>query len=253
MRRWSIAMGVLAACGASVAACLPMPHPAAPIRSVTLSESSAAARDCLIVFMPGLGDSPRDFAEHGFLRALAAQGIVCDAIGVEAHLGYYFQRNLPDRLEEDVLAPARRRGYRRIWLAGNSIGGFGCIVTAKHRPELVDGVLAIAPYFPGRQPMRDIERAGGLARWKPDPGRGDYELREIWEWLKGYAVRGADRPPLYLAFGESDRKASAHRLLAAGLPSSHVVRREGGHKWKVWKRLWPELIARAKGDLTRRP
>lgn len=243
-------MGILAALSAGLSACLSVPHPTAPLRTVELTKRD---RDtpCLIVFLPGLGDSPEDFASRGFLGEMKRQGIACDAIGVDAHLGYYFQRNLPARLDEDVLAPARARGYRTIWLAGNSIGAFGCIVAARHRPESVDGILAIAPHFPGRQPMRDIAEAGGLSRWTPDPKRGDYELREIWAWLKGYVGNRESRPPLYLAFGESDRKAEAHRLLAAGLPSSHVVRAEGGHSWKVWKRLWPTLVARAKGDLLR--
>ena len=46
-----------------------------------------------------------------------------DVISVDAHFGYYKNRDLVPRLHDDVITPAQQNGYEKIWLLGVSMGG----------------------------------------------------------------------------------------------------------------------------------
>ena len=49
-------------------------------------------------------------------------------------------------------------------------------------------------------------------------------------------------PRILLAFGEQDRFAATHRLLARALPPSQVFTVPGRHEWKTWKTLWEKML-----------
>src|ERR1043166_3972358 len=71
-----------------------------PLRTLDIPAASQAAR-CLVVFLPGRGDLPEDFFRQGFDRELRAAGSSCEVVAVDAHLGYYFERSIDQRLRED--------------------------------------------------------------------------------------------------------------------------------------------------------
>ena len=48
----------------------------------------------------------------------------------DIHLSYYITRTAIQRLREDVILPARASGYKRISLAGISLGGLGALYHA---------------------------------------------------------------------------------------------------------------------------
>lgn len=223
--------------------CLYRPDPTTvPIRTMPLVKASGGSR-CMVVFLPGRGDQPEDFLRHGFPAALQRKGSRCAMIGVDSHLGYFYDRSIVRRLREDVIAPARAEGIREIWLAGISLGGFGSLLYAREYPEDVSGMVILAPFLGEENVLREIESAGGLAAWSPQEEPGEKDFRRLWLFLKEYTnPLATNPPPLYLGYGTGDRFAKPNGLLAAALPPEHVFTTEGGHTWKAWRRLWDQFL-----------
>jgi S-formylglutathione hydrolase FrmB len=201
--------------------------------------------DTLLVFLPGAFLKPEEFEREGFVRAVRERDLAADVMLVDANVSYYYDQSFVQRLNEDVLAPARQSGYGAIWLVGISIGGFGALTHELSRPGLVDGIVALAPYL-GRRPVgAEIQKAGGLRAWKAPESPSDDEIdRKLWPWLQQYAYPEPARrlPPLYLGYGLADRFAANHRLLADALPEGHVFTTEGGHDWPQWSKLWRHVL-----------
>lgn len=202
--------------------------------------------DTLLIFLPGAYLDPDEFKRQGFVSAVRERDLAADVLLVDANVAYYYDQTFIERLNADVLAPQRARGYRTIWLVGISIGGFGALIHELARPGMVDGIVALAPYL-GRRPLgAEIHKAGGLRTWKaPEGAPPDDELdRKLWPWLQGYAdAKPAEgRPPLYLGYGLADRFEANHRLMAQALPQGRVFTTEGGHDWPQWSRLWRRML-----------
>jgi hypothetical protein len=85
----------------------------------------------------------------------------------------------------------------------------------------------------------EIAHAPGLSQWQPGELAETDEERRIWRYIKS---RHADSRPLYLGFGQRDRFAAAHELLAATLPADSVNVIPGGHDWSTWVRLWENFL-----------
>ena len=236
-----VALGLLSLLGACY-----RPRPATvPLRVLHHDQAGGAHRD-LVVFLPGRGDRPEDFARHGLLALAREGGLAADVLAVDSHLGYYIDRSIVIRLHDDVIAPARARGYERIWLAGISMGALGSILYMQEHPGDIAGAVLLAPYL-GEKPLIDeIEQAGGLRSWKPARfSGGDYQ-RETWRWLQTHYAGPTDTPgshPLWLGYGEKDRFRQSDRLLAAVLPPERVFTAPGGHTWRAWRALWGKLVA----------
>lgn len=191
--------------------------------------------------LPGKGDAGESYAENGVVQRLQAAAPAVEVVTVDAHYGYYRERNLLPRLDEDVLSALRDQGIETIWLVGTSMGGVGSLLMAQEHPELVDGIILVAPYVGRKDTLKSVEEAGGLAAWQPPEDQSNWDV-SLWAWLKGYSDDEA-RPPIYLAYGEQDGGAEAHELIADVLPEGQVFTMEGGHGWKVWNPLWDEMLA----------
>jgi len=197
---------------------------------------------CLVVLLPGRGDGPGVFEEEGFVKELRSRGLDADVEVAGATFGYYAKWTFPERFGTDVVEPAVLRGYRHIWLAGVSMGGFGAAAFATHHAEQFDGVLLIAPYLGDAEVRDEIDRAGGLRSWTPEDATGKRDERALWLWLKDRAAAHEERPALYLGFGNDDGMHGVHRLLAAAMPPSHVFAEPGGHDWPAWRRAWAAFL-----------
>ena len=207
----------------------PIPH--------TWHRTGPERSDTLLVLLPGARDTREDFVTSGFLDVLREHGPAWDAISVEAHLGYYRKQILLDRLEADILAPARERGYRHIWFTGPSLGGFGSLFYPCRRPaDDIRGIIAIAPYLGDDGILADIRNAGGPAHWQPGEAGAEHE-QQLWQCLKS-----GDLPDIWLAWGTQDRLAPAAELAAELVPASRVVNTEGGHDWKTWVPMWWKIL-----------
>jgi pimeloyl-ACP methyl ester carboxylesterase len=206
----------------------------------TVMAPGCPGSDRLLVLLPGRGSGADSFERHAFVRAARDAGITADIIAADAQLGYYEQRVVQTRIEEDVILPGRARGVRRVWVGGISLGGLGSVITGYKYPKDVDGMLLVAPYLGPDSLISEIEAAGGLRAWNPPPQATDYV--KLWSWLKGYSTTPTERPPLILAYGDRDRFVRAERLLAAVLPSDRVLTTPGGHDWATWATLWGRAI-----------
>lgn len=233
-------VALYAALATGCASWLPAP---VPLRTVANRASPAGQARCLLVLMPGIGDSAEDFAEHGFIAAIRERNLPIDIISTHATLGYYTRRTLHDRIETDVLAPARKAGYEQIWFGGISMGGLGSLLVAQRQASELAGIILIAPYLGEDDVIEDVAKAGGLARWQPPAkiGADDYQ-RGVWDWLKGATAKPATAPPIYLLSGDQDKFAQGHRLLGATLPPERRFRTRGKHDWAPWKLLWAEFL-----------
>jgi pimeloyl-ACP methyl ester carboxylesterase len=200
----------------------------------------------LLVIMPGAYDSPQDLVHRGFVRAVRERGIAADVILPDAHLGYFRQRSFEERLRADVIAPARSRGYKEVWLAGISLGGFGSLLYASRNPGEVDGLITLAPFIADEATVAEVVLAGGLKRWQaPERLDPDDFGRRLLAWLKGYAEPASTRPRLLLAYGASDRFATINRTVGELLPAGDVLVAPGGHTWAPWLTLWGQALDRA--------
>jgi pimeloyl-ACP methyl ester carboxylesterase len=237
MRRMGVVLAALL-----LAACPPRPGPTTvPIPSARLA--GAPGNRCLAVLLPGLGDGKDDFLRKGFLRAYRDRGSPCALTALDSHFGYFANGSIVERLQEDVIAPARARGVERIVLVGISLGGLGAALYACDRPGEVDGLVLLSPFLGDEAILDEIEKAGGPRAWHPASEPDERDLRRIWVWLQGYVTPGTQRPPLWLGFGDSDRLRRGHRMLASLLPPERVLHTHGGHTWYAWRRLWSQVLA----------
>ena len=136
-----------------------------PMRAVHGGDSASR---CLVVFLPGLGDSADDYLKNGFLDAAKAAGVTAQLVAVNATLGYYIRRSLVDRLRDDVLTPARASGVTSIHLVGISLGGLGALFAAQQAGP-IDSVPPPRPVSGGSRPAGD--RREGRRALELDAGR----------------------------------------------------------------------------------
>lgn len=225
-----------------LAGCALFPATKERLDVLELGGRCSAQPDTLLVFLPGRYDHPKDLVRNGLIAAVQERGIDADIVIPDLHFGYYIKRTAVDRLHEDVIRPARNKGYRHIRLVGISVGGFGALLYAQMHPGLVDEVVLIAPYLGESRIHQEIARVGGLVAW--DPGQWtaeDYE-RTLWAWLREHGA--AADPVISLGYGRSDSFATSNRLLAAVLPTDRVTSTPGGHDWAPWRRIWETLLER---------
>ncbi len=228
--------------------------PRVPVTSLdTDRQPELPAREkTLLVFLPGRGTTGRDFFKQGFIDALPRGPI--RAVAVDLTFPYYEQRIATLRLHEDIIVPARRAGFRRIWLVGCSMGGLGAIFYDHDYPGEISGIVAIAPFLGEKNIVAEIEGAEGLDHWQPrQPLADDDFQRRLWLAIQAGRYGQPGHLPLVLGYGTGDRFAYGHRLLAANLPPERVFRTFGFHDWATWHHLWTEILASPVSPLTDKP
>ncbi|MFO0595225.1 MAG: alpha/beta hydrolase [Myxococcaceae bacterium] len=218
----------------------------APIPMTSVKHELPAAK-CLVVFLPGAGDSAASFERYGFVDALKQKGLSVDVIAADATLGYYMRGIMPERLDADVLQATRSKGYQQTWLIGMSMGGMGTLLYSHEHVDTVTGIFMLAPFLGDRSLTAEIHDAGGLAKWKA-PAKveritSDTYQRELWRWLQGVTAGTEKGPNLYLGWGTEDSLAPSAAVLAEALPKGHVFTTPGPHKWAPWKALLDQFLA----------
>jgi pimeloyl-ACP methyl ester carboxylesterase len=215
---------------------LPLLATSAPL---TKTEFPGGAKSkTLIVFLPGIADTAKDFENKGFIADMRSRGITADAVAVDAHYGYYAKREIVERMENEVIAPARAAGYEEIWLVGISLGGFGSALYAVQDASKIAGMLLLSPYLGPDTLIDEIADAGGLNKWQPDAGADNPAQRAMWVWFKNQTINKNPVPRIHLGYGARDKFARANGLLGAQLPQSSVYTVAGAHDWRTWKKLW---------------
>lgn len=219
-----------------------IPPAKTPMRTVNFTDFHPGANHVLLVFLPGKGDRPERYETEGFVEAVKKLDLPVDMMGADAHIGYYLRKNFPERLREDVIKPAKARGYKRVWLVGISLGGLGALWYDGTFQGDVEGLVSLAPYLGDSAMGAEVMKAGGLSVWDPPPIAEDDMQRRIWQGLKVFLSPGKINSRVYLGYGLSDRFAGPDGVFAAVLPAGQVFTCQGGHNWDTWKTLWSEML-----------
>lgn len=205
--------------------------------------SGAERNDTLWVLLPGRYDRASAFDSHGWIGRARDAGVRADIVAVDAYLDYYRQRTVVTRLHEDVIVPARQAGYRRIVLAGVSIGAAGSLRYWQSYPAEVEGVVLIAPYVGEPELIEEIRSAGGARQWDA-AGCPPDNICQMWKALQEHERSGELQRSVVLLYGRQDRLAAGHELLAPLLDRRKVLSMSGGHDWSTWSRLWSLALQR---------
>ena len=218
--------------------CVFFKRPVVPMKQVAFISEEQRAKH-LVLFLPGLGDSPESVVEGGLIEEMRAASQF-DSIIADAHYGYYRTGTLTERLHEDIVGKVRS-DYDEFWIVGTSMGGYGAISYAEKFPGSVTGIVLLAPYLGEEEVLADIERAGSLAQWHPERFQTDSKRTahgvRIWGWLKQRPNHVGD-PFVYLGTGDRDKLLRGARLLIPVLRPERVRIISGAHNWKTWRRLF---------------
>lgn len=229
--------------------CFRLPPTPTPMASIAYPLPGGAPAKCLLVLFPGARDRADTFAEEGFIEQIRASGLSVDVVSADATMGYYLQSIAAERLEADVLGPARAKGaYAQVWLLGISMGGYGTFHYAQAHPAHVDGIAAFAPFLGEEDVWGPIRANGGLARLQPPPVAPVNDQNygaQLWGYLHTLTRPGVERPVLYLGTGNSDRLREPFEVLAAEVPKDHLFRTEGGHSWGPWRDLLRQFLSQS--------
>jgi len=225
---WALTLGACSPPGAN--------QPTGTLRVLERDRVADARARCLIAFLPGIGDAPEAYLEHGFIDRLRAANVDADVRLVDAHFGYYREQSVVPRLVADVIEPAEAAGYEQLWLVGISLGGLGSLAVTTADPSRVDHLVLLAPYLGDADQVAEVEGAGWPERVEV-PVEAPFD--RIWRWL---ATREPVRPSLLLAYGSADRFRDGHRLASRAIPASDVLVGAGGHAWPVWEELWGAVV-----------
>lgn len=235
-----------------LAACAPKATIPMPAREYGHIDSSGQHN--LLIILRGIGGSVDDFAKYGLIDEIRTRKIPFDVIVPDAHFGYYKSETLEDRLKEDIIDPAKARGYRQIWLAGFSMGGMGSLFYLRKHAEDIDGVLLVSPFMGWGSIHKEIQKAGGIKTWIPEQSKLKDWQRTIWSWVHDYTGHPADYPPIYLGYGSKDAlTGKGPQLLAEALVSTHVFTLPGDHDYPTFQALWTEHLNRLEEQLRKLP
>ncbi|GAB6082769.1 hypothetical protein JCM30471_16830 [Desulfuromonas carbonis] len=226
--------------------------PVAPIPTRVYFNPAPQGAEKLMIMLRGIGGDEEIFDREGLIRELFVRGYPFDVVAPAAHFGYYREESLGQRLEADIIAPARARGYREIWLVGTSMGGLGALMYLTAHPGEIAGVILLGPFLGWGAVPEEIAAAGGIANWQPGAVdvKEDWE-RFLWAWLKEYAARPDPVPPIYLGYGSSDFFFSQQEVLARLLPAERVLVVPGGHTYLTLRLLWTAELDRLDATLRR--
>jgi alpha-beta hydrolase superfamily lysophospholipase len=130
------------------------------MRSICDIAPDDSADGVLLVMLPGATHQPQDLVSEGFIAALRERRSRIEVVVADAHVGYYLERSVVERLAADVISPARARNHRKLWLMGISLGGLGALMYARMYAGEVEGVILLAPYLGVPGLIGEVARAG---------------------------------------------------------------------------------------------
>jgi len=233
MKRILVALAVL-----NLASCFSIGDSARPIVTETVAATRAAGDRTLVIVLPGFGADAQEMKDRGVAQAIHDVWPEADVMLASATFAYYRDGKLVPRLHDEVIEPAVRAGYKRIWLAGASLGGMGALLYEQQYPGVLTGVVLFAPFLGDSGLLREIRDAGGAQGWDPGPlpaevNSANYQ-RQVWKMVKDWSARPELASRVWLACGNEDRLLAGAKLLATSLPQDHYVELEGGHTWNTW-------------------
>ena len=220
-------------------ALLPRATPA-PVKSLSGGKSDG---DELVVFLPGRWSRVEEFEREGFFKIAGRRWPDARLVAADLHLGYFKNRSMARRLHEDVILPAHRDGVRKLRIVGISMSGLGALIYDVEHPGFADELILLSPFLGEEDALREIEAAGGLAKWNPGPVAKTDFTRKLWLGLRKNQRERETNPRILLGCGQADRLAGSNRLFAREFLESNEQRwTAGGHDWPTWRTLFEKLI-----------
>lgn len=202
--------------------------------------------DTLVILLPGAYQQPEDFIEQGFVQAVRKRRLAIDLIMAELLFSQIADQSALPEIYNSLIKPAQAAGYKNIWLAGISIGAYVAMAYAGRYPDQLAGLLLLAPYPGNRMTTGEIAFAGGIKAWTPDAIPDEDTERGNWYWLKTHA--DTTDIEVHLGYGEDDRFAESHLMMAQALPVARVYKIPGDHVWPVWQQLWHNFLDKRFGE-----
>ena len=226
-----------------------------PVPTTFIAAPQPAQR--LVVMLPGRGDSLQKLTETGIAEIIQQSWPDADVLLTGLTMPFYQQGRAVQRLHDEVIEPARRKGYGQVWLAGISLGGMGTLLYDSEYPDQIDGLLLLSPYLGEDAIHQQIRQAGGLAAWQAGPARTkgpDTFQHELWRSLQGWSGRPKRAGSTWVAVGADEPFRHPVELITPLLPADHVIILPGKHNWKLWKPAMRALLERTEsGDGESRP
>ena len=224
--------------GLGAAACAAFGDSRAPIATELLPAPQRSPLRTLVIVLPGRNDGGLGANERGMARAIQEAWPGADVLLASATYVYYRDGKVVERLHHDVVAPALRSGYERIWLAGASMGGLGAMLYERAHPGQISGLVLFAPFLGDQALLEEIRSAGGVRQWDPGPLPAEINAhnyqRQVWKYIR---ERAAGSRRIWLACGTDDYLVSGARLLATTLPAGRFIEMPGSHDWRTWSRM----------------
>jgi len=219
-----------------------------PIAKIVVPATAPGPERTLVIVLPGFGADAEGLKEHGIAEAVHRSWPQADVALTSATFDYYKHRNIIDRLDQDVIEPARRDGYRKIWIAGASVGAMGVLFYEYAHPGEITGFILMAPWLGSSSLQKEISDAGGVRSWDPGPKPAaidnDNYQREMWRVVKDWSADPKRAEQVWLICGTEDRMLEGSRLLAQALPADHFIQIPGGHHWETFERAAAIVAAR---------
>jgi pimeloyl-ACP methyl ester carboxylesterase len=240
---------LLAVVASLLSSCVTIGNADNPIATILVPATEASDDRSLIVVLPGFGSDAEALDKHKIGDAVHKNWPQADVLLTSATFTYYKHRNIVSRLEEDVIAPARKAGYKKIWLAGASVGGMGVLFYEHEHPGEMDGLVLLAPWLGSSDTLDQIRKAGGVRNWNPGPVPetvdDDNYQQELWRVVKNWSEDSASAARVWLICGTDDRLLPTARLLASAIPSSHYIElQDGSHNWDTFVAATDKIITR---------
>ena len=193
----------------------------------------------LVVLLRGFGNGNDYFEKLGWIDQLQNRHPSYDVIVPDLHYGYYREDSFIQRLNEDVIMPAKKKGYTSIWLLGISMGGLGTIMTSEKFSESITRIFLIAPYLGDGLIQKEIEKSGSLKKWNMQSENQSAWQFKLWAHLKSLSMR--KKVPVYLGYGVEDKMPGLNFLHSA-LPREQIVTVDGGHKDIAFTRIFEQML-----------
>ncbi len=229
------------------------PKPSIPIPRLDYGPMDASENKNLLILLRGIGGKPEDFEKYGLIEEIRSRNLPFDVVVPNAHFGYYKSETLEERLKEDIIDPARAKGYQEIWLAGFSMGGLGSLFYLRSFADDVNGVILSSPFMGWETILKEIDAAGGIQHWTPNKESDNWQ-QLIWRWVQQYQKAPSSYPPIYLGYGAGDvMTGNGPILLSTALSKERVFTVPGGHTYKTFKKIWKTHMDRLESQFQNLP
>ncbi|MDR9435522.1 MAG: alpha/beta hydrolase [Thiohalophilus sp.] len=195
----------------------------------------------LVILLPGIWDKPAEFKTHGFIEIARKNDIEHDFLSVDANIAYLVRGNFSQRFMEDVIIPARKKGYQSFWLIGISLGGYNALSYYLDQPETIEGVVLLSPYVGVNKEEDFLHQIRQFIDSENLSSVSERVPYTNWERLAAFKKRSSLKN-IYLAYGRQDGFASRYSEFERLLPSENIHAIDGNHDWRTWSRLWEELL-----------